>query len=367
MSNFIKESVMERSDMYSMYVSENTGQIAIGNPNKNRFVCPNVDGPLEYENEDDINTIALISLNSKTTNILKVNIPYSFKQMVQECEAMSISMRLITNPTPIEEKLVLKQTPTLPNVNISIKPIEKIKAAPYNILTKSTSVYLPGNYIIIKDDSSPYNNLKAMVINKMRGYIYKLRVIDDVNSQIDGTIIKMNIKSLIKFTPKIIPKVLEYALDYEEQDENLRIDIFDHIELWKNYNKKKYTFEEISKFWYEKAYTYNLTEMSKLNIPDVVFIRLDKPTGKYELGSREQFNITALSVDSIINTEFIKALKEDEVAIFYISRQGNLATEPWDADDLPGLDYHPIENSVYRPSSPTYEPTDLDWYVSTNL
>ena len=45
---FLKESGMERSDKYEMYVSENSGQIAIANPSKNRFVCPNVDGPLLF-------------------------------------------------------------------------------------------------------------------------------------------------------------------------------------------------------------------------------------------------------------------------------------------------------------------------------
>ena len=46
---FIKESVMERSDKFRAAISENTGHFAIGNHSQNRFVCPNVDGPLEFD------------------------------------------------------------------------------------------------------------------------------------------------------------------------------------------------------------------------------------------------------------------------------------------------------------------------------
>ena len=58
-----------------MYLSENSGQIAIANPSKNRFVCPNVDGPLLFNDE----TLELESLNSKATDIVKVEVPIMLK------------------------------------------------------------------------------------------------------------------------------------------------------------------------------------------------------------------------------------------------------------------------------------------------
>ena len=101
---FLKESGMERSDKYEMYISENSGQIAVANPSKNRFVCPNVDGPLQFNDE----TLELESLNSKETDIVKVEVPYNVKMMSQECEAMGISMRFIVNGQSDEQKLELK-------------------------------------------------------------------------------------------------------------------------------------------------------------------------------------------------------------------------------------------------------------------
>jgi hypothetical protein len=108
-----------------MYISENTGQISIGNESKNRFICPNVDGPLEYENVDDPENIRLLTLNSKDTNIYKVNIPYSLKLMIQECEAMGISMRIIPRGNLKREELKL------------IKPTKKIVEEPAKKIVKA--------------------------------------------------------------------------------------------------------------------------------------------------------------------------------------------------------------------------------------
>ena len=123
---FLKESTMERSDKYEMYLSENSGQIAIANPSKNRYVCPNVDGPLEF-NED---TLELESLNSKTTDIVKVEVPYNVKMMSQECEAMGISMRIIVNGQAEREDMVLKKpTQFIPQIRQKVKAADKTAKA----------------------------------------------------------------------------------------------------------------------------------------------------------------------------------------------------------------------------------------------
>jgi DNA-directed RNA polymerase II subunit RPB2 len=123
---FLKESTMERSDKYEMYLSENSGQIAIANPSKNRYVCPNVDGPLEF-NED---TLELESLNSKTTDIVKVEVPYNVKMMSQECEAMGISMRIIVNGQAEREDMVLKKpTQFIPQIRQKVKAADKADKA----------------------------------------------------------------------------------------------------------------------------------------------------------------------------------------------------------------------------------------------
>ena len=123
---FLKESTMERSDKYEMYLSENSGQIAIANPSKNRYVCPNVDGPLEF-NED---TLELESLNSKKTDIVKVEVPYNVKMMSQECEAMGISMRLIVKGQAEREEMVLKKPKQfIPQIRQKVKAADKATKA----------------------------------------------------------------------------------------------------------------------------------------------------------------------------------------------------------------------------------------------
>ena len=84
---FLKESHMERSDKYAINVSENTGQLAIANESKNRFICPTLDGPLDFKNEEleDPDLLELNALNSKETDIFCSEIPYNMKMMIQEC------------------------------------------------------------------------------------------------------------------------------------------------------------------------------------------------------------------------------------------------------------------------------------------
>jgi hypothetical protein len=75
-SLFIKESMMERSDMYSWAVCKKCGVPSIYNPSKkNRII------KCKLCNDDDI---------------VVVNAPYSFKLLSQELESMGISMRLNT-------------------------------------------------------------------------------------------------------------------------------------------------------------------------------------------------------------------------------------------------------------------------------
>ena len=63
-SNFMRESVMERSDKYTVKINENTGLI-------------------NYDEED--------------SNNVNVQMPYSMKLLLQELQAMGIGPRLDTN------------------------------------------------------------------------------------------------------------------------------------------------------------------------------------------------------------------------------------------------------------------------------
>ena len=95
MAHFMYESMMERGDKYYMAVCNNTGTIAVYNESKDIFLSPMSDGPLQFsENLDGILNIVPISKYGKTFSIVRV--PYAFKLLYQELQAMNIQMRLIT-------------------------------------------------------------------------------------------------------------------------------------------------------------------------------------------------------------------------------------------------------------------------------
>jgi len=95
MSYFLNESFMIRGDQYFMAICNKTGTIAIYNEEKNLFLSPFADGPLNF------------NITSKTTSVINsvskfgrsfsiVRIPYALKLLIQELQVMNIQMRIIT-------------------------------------------------------------------------------------------------------------------------------------------------------------------------------------------------------------------------------------------------------------------------------
>ena len=97
----------------------------------------------------------LLTLNSKTTNIHRVDIPYTFKLMMQECESMSISMRLITKTTPHETELVIRKPKKMELQDISVEEPEVTKKTDFDI-RKSTCKFNAGDIVEITKDKDKY-------------------------------------------------------------------------------------------------------------------------------------------------------------------------------------------------------------------
>jgi hypothetical protein len=104
---FFKESLMERCDKYSMYVSRKTGDIVVANPNSdygdNIYYNPGADGPLEYQlmssfGEDNFKTrkeiLGLDLSLQHDMDLIKVDVPYSLKLLIQEVQGIGISMKM---------------------------------------------------------------------------------------------------------------------------------------------------------------------------------------------------------------------------------------------------------------------------------
>tara|TARA_B100000787_G_scaffold170083_1_gene163891 strand:- start:564 stop:5168 length:4605 start_codon:yes stop_codon:yes gene_type:complete len=137
-ANFLKESMFDRSDAYSYHISDNSGLTAIVNPNENRQICPSSDGPLSFINtEFEVEDIKLDMQNTKTSNIHKIYVPYSMKQCIQECEAMGISIRLITDDhagvakldtTKQEVEKIVLEIPQSVEEEIDLTELDKLHA-----------------------------------------------------------------------------------------------------------------------------------------------------------------------------------------------------------------------------------------------
>lgn len=93
---FLNESFLVRGDEYYMAVCNKTGAIAIYNEEKNLFMSPYADGPINFNtNPDGSMNIKNLTRFGRSFSLLRI--PYSFKLLIQELQVMNINMRIITD------------------------------------------------------------------------------------------------------------------------------------------------------------------------------------------------------------------------------------------------------------------------------
>ena len=95
-SNFLQESMMERGDKYHIAVCNQSGMIAIYNPEKNLFMSPAIDGPLQFTTAADGNSLYLNDITRFGRSFSIVSIPYTLKLLMQELQTINLQMRIIT-------------------------------------------------------------------------------------------------------------------------------------------------------------------------------------------------------------------------------------------------------------------------------
>lgn len=96
---FINERDMVRGDKFVVYVSAASGEISVGNPQKNIFFDPATDGPLSYHLQEgsSAGNQYVIGLNTRDRvqrDFYKVQIPYSMKLVIQELNGLGLSLKL---------------------------------------------------------------------------------------------------------------------------------------------------------------------------------------------------------------------------------------------------------------------------------
>ena len=95
-SAFLQESMMERGDKYKIAVCNTTGMIAIYNPSKNLFMSPMADGPIRFTDNVDSSKMNIETVSKFGRSFSVIEVPYSFKLLVQELQAINVQMRIIT-------------------------------------------------------------------------------------------------------------------------------------------------------------------------------------------------------------------------------------------------------------------------------
>lgn len=95
-TDFLRESMMERGDKYYMAVCNTTGLMAVYNPSKNVFLSPMADGPLKFTGSLDGTTTNIESITRFGRDFSVVCVPYSFKLLMQELQTINVQMRIIT-------------------------------------------------------------------------------------------------------------------------------------------------------------------------------------------------------------------------------------------------------------------------------
>jgi hypothetical protein len=88
--------MMERGDKYKIAICNTTGMIAIYNPAKNLFMSPMADGPIRFTDNVDSSKMNIETVSKFGRSFSVIEVPYSFKLLVHELQAINVQMRIIT-------------------------------------------------------------------------------------------------------------------------------------------------------------------------------------------------------------------------------------------------------------------------------
>jgi DNA-directed RNA polymerase II subunit RPB2 len=96
-TNFLRESMMERGDAYEMPICNTTGTIMSLNRKRGVAVSPMADGPLEFVPTEDLQHVVLKkTAKEKANDFSVVSLPYCAKLFLQEMGTLGLGIRIIT-------------------------------------------------------------------------------------------------------------------------------------------------------------------------------------------------------------------------------------------------------------------------------
>jgi DNA-directed RNA polymerase II subunit RPB2 len=134
-TNFLQESMLVRGDDYYMAVCNKSGTIAIYNESYNLFLSPFADGPIKFNGtlNEGLN-IENVSKFGRSFSIVRV--PYAFKLLIQELQAMNIQLRIITEEN-INQLTSMSFSDNIEKLLGRSVTIKELNVMNYNNMTKS--------------------------------------------------------------------------------------------------------------------------------------------------------------------------------------------------------------------------------------
>ena len=96
-ADFVEDSMMNRGDEFYMAICNTTGTLAIYNEARDLFISPMIDGPIEFKETLDHSQLNIVKDTRYGRSFSIVKVPYCFKLLYHELQAMNVQMRIITD------------------------------------------------------------------------------------------------------------------------------------------------------------------------------------------------------------------------------------------------------------------------------
>jgi hypothetical protein len=155
-AEFLRESMMERGDNYQIAVCNNTGMLAIYNPSKNLFMSPMADGPVKFVSSLDGKDMNIEKVTKFGRNFSVVNVPYSFKLLLQELNTCNVQLRIITEDNIEQlENLTFSKNINLLLHDMDITPQNIVNQIKRGIMNTKPDIKTPQQPIAPINQESP--------------------------------------------------------------------------------------------------------------------------------------------------------------------------------------------------------------------
>ena len=166
-TNFLRESMMERGDKYQMAVCNKSGMIAIYNPSKNLFMSPMADGPIQFTGSLDGKDMRIENVTKFGRDFSLVSIPYSLKLLLQELQTTNVQMRIITedNIHQLENMSFSKNIQKLTHNPNATQ--DDIIMATKDAIMKSRTNIKPGTPLSVEDKAIIQDDRQLAVFNNL--------------------------------------------------------------------------------------------------------------------------------------------------------------------------------------------------------